>query len=153
MRVLTAATISLMALAATATGTAPARAAVPLAGAASPLVADVRCLLTMAAFGGAKERQQAAQVGVYFFVGRISARAPGLDLGAALRAEAPKLGPQELQVELRRCGTIVESQSTALQTAMSSLGGKRAPGPATGAASAPPSAPTPPAPAAPPAPR
>ncbi len=148
MRVLTAATISALALA----GAAPTHAATPLPAAPSVLVADVRCLLTMAAFGGAKERQQAAQVGVYFFVGRISARAPGLDLGAALRAEAPKLGPQELQVELRRCGTIVESQSTALQTAMSTLGGKRAPGPATGPAAAPSPA-TPPAPAAPPAPR
>lgn len=143
MRVLTAATILVMALAAT----APARAASPPPAAAPALVADVRCLLTMAAFGGAKERQQAAQVGVYFFVGRISARAPGLDLGAALRAEAPKLGPQELQVELRRCGTIVESQSTALQTAMSTLGGKRAAAPA-----APATAPAPATPAAPPAP-
>ncbi|WP_309603941.1 hypothetical protein [Phenylobacterium sp.] len=152
MRSLTAATFSVLALVATAP--APAMAAAPPAGAASPLIADVRCLLTMAAFGGAKERQQAAQVGVYFFLGRISARAPGLDLGAALRAEAPKLGPQELQVELRRCGTMVEAQSTGLQAAMSTLGGKRAAGPAAPARpAAPATAATPPAPAAPSPPR
>jgi hypothetical protein len=129
---------------------APAAAApaVKHAPAADGVTSDVRCLMTMIAFGQDKTRQQAGQIGVYFFSGRISARAPGLDLAAAMKAEAPKLGQAELQAELQRCGPMVAASSTKMQAALTAL---RPPGaPPAGAAPAPaPAGPVTPPPATP----
>src|ERR1700744_3560268 len=89
---------------------APAIAAPAPAGAVktgSPTVTDdVRCLMTMTALASNKDRQQAAQIGAYFYMGRITARSPTLNLGAAMKTQAPTLGTQQLPVELRRCGAL-----------------------------------------------
>jgi hypothetical protein len=83
---------------------------------------DVRCLLTMVAVANInKDHPQAAQFGIYFFVGRINARAPGLDLAAAVKAQAPTLGPQQLQAEAQRCGPIVNAAGQNFQAAIASL--------------------------------
>ena len=114
---------------------APAVKRAAAAPAADGVASDVRCLMTMIAFGQDKTRQQAGQIGVDFFSGRISARAPGLDLAAAMKAEAPKLGQAQLQAELQRCGPLVAGASTKLQAALTAL---RPPGaPPAGAAPAP----------------
>ncbi len=116
------------------------------AGAASDTVtSDVRCLLTMAALGQDKTRQQASIIGVYFFSGRLSLRAPGLDLPAAIKAQEIKMTPQELPVEARRCGPMVQSAMQSLQRAF-------APPPGAQAASPPVATPAP-VPASPPAPK
>lgn len=100
---------------------------------------DIRCLLTMAALGQDKQRQQAALIGAYFFIGRISARAPGIDLPAAVKAEAAKLKGQSLNAEAQRCGPMVEGGMRALQA---SFGGPRPAqtGAPSGVPAAPPSA-------------
>jgi hypothetical protein len=116
---------------------APATAATTLKPAPAPATgvsADVRCLLTMYALGQDKQRQQAAVIGAYFFIGRINARAPGIDLPAAVKAEAAKLQGKSLNEEAKRCGPMVEGGMRALQA---SFGGPRG---------APPSAPNPGAP-------
>ena len=105
------------------------------------VTADVRCLMTMMALGQDKTRAQAGQIGVYFFMGRINARAPGFDLGAAMKSEAPQLSPAALQAELKRCGPIVAGASQALQGAINGL---RPPGAATGPAPTAAPAPVPP---------
>jgi hypothetical protein len=109
----------------------PSFAAPPAAPApaATGVMADVRCLLTMAALASNKERQQAGQVGVYYFAGRINQRAPGFDLSAAVKAQAPLMGPKELQEEFKRCGPIVGASAQAVQAALGSL---RPPGPPPG---------------------
>jgi hypothetical protein len=110
---------------------APAKAAAKApAAAAGGVTADVRCLMTMIAFGQDKTRQQAGQIGVYFFAGRISSRAPGFDLASAMKAEAPKLGQAELQAELKRCGPMVATASQNLQGAINGLRPPGAPAPA-----------------------
>jgi len=132
---------------------APAAAA-PKAGAAKAkaglggggVAADVRCLLTMVAFTQDKTKAQAGQVGVFFFGGRLSAEAPGLDLGAAMRAEAPKLTPATLPDELKRCGAVVGAFSQKLQGALGGLRPAGAPPPAAAPAPAPMAAPAAPAP-------
>ena len=134
-------------VAATPVMAAPARKPAA-AGAVSPVTADVRCLMTMIAFGQDKSRAQAGQIGAYFFSGRISARAPGFDLASAMKAQAPTLGPAQLQAELKRCGPMVAAASHSLQGAINSL---RPPG-STPAAAPPPANPAP-APAAPVAPK
>jgi hypothetical protein len=139
-------------LLAAAVSPAAAATAVKRAPSAAPagggVEADVRCLMTMIAFGQDKTRQQAGQVGVYFFSGRISARAPGYDLASGMKAQAPTLGPAELQAELKRCGPMVAASSQSLQAALTSLRPAGAPPPASppAAAAAPPPAPATPAP-------
>jgi hypothetical protein len=125
---------------------APAPAAAPAAGhapaKADSVTSDVRCLLTMVAFSNInKEHPQAAQFGIHFFVGRISARAPGLDLAAAVKAQAPTLGPDQLQAELKRCGPMVSAAGQSFEGAMASL---RPPGAAPAGPVAPPPAAPPP---------
>ena len=132
-----------IALPASATTTvSPVKAAAKPSGAS----ADVRCLMTMLALGQDKTRAQAGQIGVYFFMGRINARAPGFDLAAAMKAEAPTLGGPALQAELTRCGPMVAGASQSLQGAINGLRPPGAPAPAAPAAAAPPVAPAAPAP-------
>jgi hypothetical protein len=97
-------------------------AAAPGVVALNPVTSDVRCLLAMLAYANlSKENPQAAQFGVYFFVGRINARAPGLDLTAAVKAQAPTMGAPQLLAELQRCGPIVNTAGQGFQAAVNSL--------------------------------
>ena len=123
---------------------APARPAAAAAAAPTTgVTGDVRCLLTMGALASNKANQQAATLGVYFFEGRISARSPGLDLTAALKTEAARMGPPELQAEAKRCAALVQQAAQALQSAQANFSGPvAAPGAAPAAAPASP-APTP----------
>jgi hypothetical protein len=119
----------------------PAAATAPITG----VTGDVRCLLTMGALASNKANQQAATLGVYFFEGRISARSPGLDLTTALKTEAARMGPPELQAEAKRCAALVQQAAQALQSAQANFSGPvTAPGAAPAAAAASPApAPTP----------
>jgi hypothetical protein len=119
------------------------KAAAPAAAVTGPRT-DLRCLMTMIALGQDKARAQAGQSGAYFFLGRLNARAPGFDLPAAMKAEAPMLGQAELQAELKRCGPMVAASSQSLQAAINGLRPPGAPAPTPGAA-----APAAPAPAVP----
>ncbi|THD70415.1 hypothetical protein [Phenylobacterium sp.] len=124
---------------------APAHAAGHAPAKADTVTSDVRCLLTMVAFSNInKDHPQAAQFGIHFFVGRINGRAPGLDLAAAVKAQAPTLGPEQLQAELKRCGPIVSAAGQGFEAAMNGLRppGAPPPGPAAPPAAAP--APAPP---------
>ncbi|HEX3888504.1 MAG TPA: hypothetical protein VHW05_13485 [Phenylobacterium sp.] len=142
MRATSAILIAALALAVTSTG---ALAAKPAARAAAPVKAgsptvtdDVRCLLTMVAFSNInKDHAQAAQAAVFFFAGRISARAPTLDLAAAVKAQAPTLGPQQLQGELQRCGPMVDGASHRFMAAVNGLRPQGAGAPAAALAPAP----------------
>jgi len=120
----------------------------------SPGESDGRCLLSMAMLSQDKQRQQAANIGVYFFAGRLSAR--GVDVQAAVREAETKMVPQQIPAELQRCGPLVEASMRSLQQTFGQKPGAQAPA-APGAASpvpapapaAPPPAGTPPAPAQP----
>ena len=130
--------VALLALAAPAVADAQPKAAAPAA--ASGVTGDVRCLLTMVALGQSKERQQAAQLGVYYFTGRISARAPGLDLKSAMHVEAGRLDGKALEAESRRCGPMITGSIQTVQAGLNSL---RPAGPPPPAGPAPAPAPTP----------
>jgi len=130
---------------------AKAAAAPPSAAAANPVTSDVRCLLTMAALGQDKERQQAAIIGAYFFAGRLSVRAPGLDIPGAVKAQEQAMTPKELPIEAQRCGPLVQAAVRSLQQTFAPPAAAQ-PGAQPGAQAAPKPAPAPaaPAPAAPP---
>jgi hypothetical protein len=97
--------------------------------------------MTMVALGQDKARQQAAQLGDYFFTGRLSASNPGLNLAAAMRAEAPTLGPAELQAESLRCGPMITGSVQGVQAALTALRPPGAPPPAAPTVAAPAKAP------------
>ncbi len=145
----TTAVIGLLALAiptiaAAAQPRAPAAKA-PTATAAGGLAGDVRCVLTMVALAQQKDRQEAARMGVYFFAGRINARAPGVDLAATMRAEAAQLDGKALEAEARRCGPMINGGVLTVQNGLNVLRppgaaqpGAPLPGPPTPAPIAPP---------------
>ena len=139
----TIAVIGLVALALPAAAAAQPKA--PAAKAAGGLTGDLRCVLTMVALAQQKDRQEAARMGVYFFAGRINARAPGVDLAAAMRTEAAQLNGKALEAEARRCGPMISSGVLNVQNGLNAL---RPPGAAQPAAPAP--APAAPVPFAPP---
>jgi hypothetical protein len=122
---------------------APAHAA----GSASPttgVTGDVRCLLTMGALASNKANQQAATLGVYFFEGRITARAPNLDLTTALKTEAARMTQADLQSEAKRCGSLIQQAMQSLQTAQANFQAPvSAPGAPPAATAAPKAAPAP----------
>ena len=134
--------IALLIAAAPAAAAQKAPTHAPAAGApATGVTSDVRCLLTMGALASNKANQQAATLGVYFFEGRINARAPTLDLTTALKTEAARMKPADLQTEARRCAALVQGAAQSLQAAQASFGTPAPPPPGAG--------PTAPAPAAP----
>lgn len=116
----TTAVIGLLALAIP-TIAAAAQPRAPAATAAGGLAGDVRCVLTMVALAQQKDRQEAARMGVYFFAGRINARAPGVDLAAAMRAEAARLDGKALEAEARRCGPMINSGVLTVQNGLNVL--------------------------------
>ena len=119
------------------------KAATASAPSAGGVTGDVRCLMTMMALGQDKARQQAGQIGVYFFAGRISARGAA-NLGAAMKAEAASLDRKALEQEARRCGPMITAGTQNVQAGLNSLRLAGAPPPAAPPAAAPPLA-TPPA--------
>jgi hypothetical protein len=122
---------------------APAAAPSAAGPPTSPVDADLRCLLTMAVLGQDKTKQQAAVIGAYFFMGRLSARAPGLDIPGAVKALEARLAPKDLPAEAQRCGPLVQGAMGALQKSFSPPASAAPPAGAT-------AAPAPAAPAAPP---
>src|SRR5579862_2834051 len=100
---------------------APAHAAAAAASLTTGVTGDVRCLLTMGALASNKANAQAATLGVYFFEGRITARAPNLDLTAALKTEAARMTQTDLQSEARRCGSLIQQAMQSLQTAQANF--------------------------------
>ncbi len=122
----------------------------PLPKAAPPANAvesDARCLLSMALLSQDKTRQQAANIGVYYFTGRLQAR--GANVTDAVHAAEGKLAPAQIPAELQRCGPMVQGAMSALQATFSPPGGGAPPAGAPGAVAAPPAAALPaPAPSA-----
>jgi hypothetical protein len=115
---------------------------------------DVRCLLTMGALASNQANQQAATLGVYFFEGRITARAPTLDLTSALKTEVARMGPADLQSEAQRCGSLMRQAAQSLQAAQASFSGPvSTPGAAPPGATPPAARPATPAPAPTPTPK
>jgi len=67
---------------------------------------DVRCLvLTFMMAGSANaQTQQQGFMGALYYLGKLDGRSPGLDLETRLRAEMPKMTPDQIKAEAPRCG-------------------------------------------------
>jgi len=80
---------------------APASAAY----AQSPQVEDLRCLLAMGAMqsNADQDLKNAGVMGSLYFLGKIAATQPDIDLGGELASEAAKLRGQPTQPLFQRC--------------------------------------------------
>jgi hypothetical protein len=110
--------------------------AVALAGTAahaqSTLDSDIKCMVV----GGALNQSQdpkartVSTLMIFYFLGRIDARDPNLDLTTALKTRMQALKPADLQVEARRCSDQMNTRSQALQAVSAKLNGVTSANPA-----------------------
>jgi hypothetical protein len=101
-------------------GFATAAHAQPPAPAASPTVADERCLLAMVALTHATDAnaQRLGEGGVVYFTGRISARDPAFDF-ARLKTLAATMDPKTIQTDLQQhCGPLFNKSMQQLEAAL-----------------------------------
>lgn len=78
---------------------------------------DVQCLVAVASLAGSddKDAKMAAAIGSQYFLGRIDGRSPNLDLEAAIKLEASRLGEAQMRSLLQSCGQLMQSRGKALQ--------------------------------------
>lgn len=110
--------------------------AVSLAGsvahAQTTLDSDIKCMVV----GGALNQSQdpkartVSTLMIFYFLGRIDARDPNLDLATALKTRMQTLKPADLQVEARRCSDQMNTRSQALQAVSAKLNGVTSANPA-----------------------
>ncbi len=94
---------------------------------------DVRCLMVLQAVGNDPKQRDAAARGVYYYLGRLSARGPVARLEASMLAEGRKMNaPAAVQAELSRCGAELNQRTGELQAINQRLQKQFAP-PAKGA--------------------
>ena len=87
-----------------------------LAQTAAADVADVRCLMVLQAVGNDPKQRDAAARGVYYYLGRLSARGAIARLEASMLAEGRKMNaPAAVQAELTRCGAELNQRTGELQ--------------------------------------
>ena len=81
-------------------------------------VSDVRCVLV--GFVGMQspdpQTKAIARGAILYFVGRVRARAPNLDLEAAISKQLSLITPQLLQAETQRCGGLLKAEGDKLTT-------------------------------------
>jgi hypothetical protein len=98
-------------------------AALALAGAGGPAAAqalsadqsDVRCLMVMQFVARDPKNAEQGGRGATYYLGRLSARGPIARIEAIIKAEAPKISPQQAQTELTRCGGEINARGKELQ--------------------------------------
>ncbi|MBL8553672.1 MAG: hypothetical protein JNL41_05290 [Phenylobacterium sp.] len=91
--------------------------------------ADVRCLMVLQVVGRDPKQAEQAAKGIFFYLGRLSARGPVSRLEPLLKAEAMKLTPAQGQVELTRCGGELNGRGGELQAVNRRLAASVAPKP------------------------
>ena len=92
------------------TGLGPAKAP-PL----TPDQADARCLMVLQFISRDPKQQDQAAKGIFFYLGRLSARGPTARIEGLMRTEAPKLQAQVAQTELARCAAELNARGKELQ--------------------------------------
>lgn len=76
---------------------------------------DVRCALAMTVMMRDEAYRQPAALGLYYFVGRLKAREPEIELAQAMRREAAGMQNSEWKGEFQRCGAAVQAETQALE--------------------------------------
>jgi len=85
---------------------------------------DVRCALAMTVIMKDDAYRQSATVGLYYFVGRIEARDPNLDLAQSMRREAAAMQNSQWQAEIQRCGAALQAKTKDLEDLKGAFGAR-----------------------------
>lgn len=86
---------------------------------------DARCIAAFGALIQMPAYKDAAGAGLLYFLGRLDARDPKLDLVAAVRHETERMDQAEYMVEAQRCGAILKQRNEALKAAGQALANGR----------------------------
>lgn len=100
-----------------------------LAGAAMPAAAqtvvdkaDARCMLVLALAAQDPKNKDAANVGSFFYLGRLNARGISTKLGSTLIAESKTItSPDQIKAELARCGGELNTRNAEMRAALAQL--------------------------------
>lgn len=76
---------------------------------------DLRCALAMTVIMRDEAYRQSATVGLYYFMGKLEARDPAIDLAQAMRREASSMQNSQWQGEIQRCGAALQAKTKALE--------------------------------------
>lgn len=99
-----------------------AATAMPAAAAIEdPTRLDVRCLMGMSQMAKNETYKQWAQFGVFYYTGRLQARDPTIDLGAAIKGEYRRFPAVEYNAEIKRCSDALGDTSRKLEDLKSDL--------------------------------
>ena len=77
--------------------------------------ADTRCLLVLQLVARDPKQAEQASKGMFFYLGRLTARGATARLEGLMKAEAAKLPPQQAQAELQRCGNELTARTREYQ--------------------------------------
>lgn len=77
--------------------------------------ADVRCLMVLQVVARDPKQAEQASKGMFYYLGRLTARGPTARLEGLMKAEAAKLPPQQAQAELQRCGNELSARTKEYQ--------------------------------------
>jgi hypothetical protein len=78
---------------------------------------DARCIAVFAAMVQMPQYKDAAGAGLLYYLGRLDARDPKLDLVAAVKHEAARMDRTEYMVVAQRCGSTLKQRNDALKAA------------------------------------
>ncbi|THD77596.1 MAG: hypothetical protein E7812_13570 [Phenylobacterium sp.] len=79
--------------------------------------ADARCIAVFAAMVQMPAYKDAAGAGLLYYLGRLDARDPKLDLAAAVKHEAARMDRTEYMAVAQRCGSTLKQRNDALKAA------------------------------------
>ena len=100
--------------------------------------ADARCMLVLQAIARDPKNKEAAQVGLYFYMGRLDARGGIPRLEPILLAEAKTItSAEKAKAELDRCGAELNKRTMELKAVNDSLRAHMQPTPTSAPAPAP----------------
>lgn len=86
---------------------------------------DARCIAAFGALIQIPAYKDAAGAGLLYFLGRLDARDPKLDLVAAVRHETERMDRTEYMTEAQRCGALLKQRGEALKAAGQALASGR----------------------------
>jgi hypothetical protein len=80
------------------------------------VTSDLRCMAVGLAMSGNANPQikNAGSLASLYYLGRLDARTPSIDLEAGLKQELMRMSPQDLQAEAVRCGQQLQARGKAV---------------------------------------
>jgi hypothetical protein len=78
-------------------------------------VQDIRCVVAFGALVSNPQYREAAATGIFYFLGRVEGREPGLDIAEALKQTRRGMGQGDIANEGQRCGAQLKARNESLK--------------------------------------